>query len=46
MCFLRYCLYSWTLLTMLPWYLLPLAWVFAGVAATGLFVIGRDCALR
>jgi len=27
-----------------PWYLLPLAWIFAGTAATGLFVVGHDCA--
>lgn len=27
-----------------PWYLLPFAWAFAGTAATGLFVIGHDCA--
>jgi len=29
-----------------PFYLLPLAWVFAGTAATGLFVIGHDCGHR
>mmetsp|Transcript_14719 Transcript_14719/g.24362 ORF Transcript_14719/g.24362 Transcript_14719/m.24362 type:complete len:805 (-) Transcript_14719:692-3106(-) len=28
----------------LPWYLLPLAWAFAGTAVTGLFVVGHDCA--
>jgi len=33
-----YCLYF------APWYLLPLAWVFCGTAATGLFVVGHDCA--
>lgn len=27
-----------------PWYLLPLAWVWTGTAATGLFVLGHDCA--
>jgi len=27
-----------------PWYLLPFAWVFLGTAATGLFVVGHDCA--
>ncbi|BBN09957.1 acyl-lipid omega-6 desaturase (Delta-12 desaturase) [Marchantia polymorpha subsp. ruderalis] len=27
-----------------PWYLLPFAWAYAGTAATGLFVIGHDCA--
>lgn len=26
-----------------PWYLLPLAWAFAGTAFTGFFVIGHDC---
>jgi len=26
-----------------PWYLLPVAWFFAGTCATGLFVIGHDC---
>lgn len=26
-----------------PWYLLPLAWVFAGTAWTGLFTIGHEC---
>jgi len=29
-----------------PWYLLPIAWIFAGTAATGLFVIGHDCGHR
>ena len=29
-----------------PWYLLPLAWVFTGTAMTGCFVIGHDCAHR
>ncbi|CAM6093094.1 unnamed protein product [Calypogeia fissa] len=27
-----------------PWYLLPFAWAWTGTAATGLFVIGHDCA--
>jgi len=27
----------------LPWPLLPVAWLFAGTAMTGLFVIGHDC---
>jgi len=27
-----------------PWYLLPFAWIFCGTAATGLFVVGHDCA--
>ena len=29
-----------------PWYLLPFAWFFTGTAATGLFVLGHDCAHR
>jgi omega-6 fatty acid desaturase (delta-12 desaturase) len=29
-----------------PWFLLPLAWIFAGTALTGFFVIGHDCAHR
>jgi len=29
-----------------PWYLLPLAWIFAGTAGCGLFVIGHDCGHR
>ncbi|CAK8571093.1 unnamed protein product [Lathyrus sativus] len=32
------------LISKAPWYLLPLAWAFAGTAGTGLFVIGHDCA--
>jgi len=32
------------LVTISPWYLLPFAWVFLGTAATGLFVVGHDCA--
>jgi len=31
------------LISISPWYLLPLAWAFAGTACTGLFVIGHDC---
>jgi len=27
-----------------PWYFLPLTWVLAGTCATGLFVIGHECA--
>jgi omega-6 fatty acid desaturase (delta-12 desaturase) len=34
---------SFVLIHYLPWYLLPLAWAFAGTAWTGLFVIGHDC---
>jgi len=26
-----------------PWFLLPLAWAYAGTAWTGLFVLGHDC---
>jgi acyl-lipid omega-6 desaturase (Delta-12 desaturase) len=29
-----------------PWFLLPLAWLFAGTAFTGLFVIAHDCGHR
>lgn len=29
-----------------PWYLLPIAWIFAGTALTGSFVIGHDCGHR
>jgi len=35
---------SYYVLYICPWYLLPLAWAFAGTAITGLFVIGHDCA--
>eukprot|EP00002_Diphylleia_rotans_P003984 TRINITY_DN1285_c0_g1_i3.p1 TRINITY_DN1285_c0_g1~~TRINITY_DN1285_c0_g1_i3.p1 ORF type:complete len:795 (+),score=169.54 TRINITY_DN1285_c0_g1_i3:59-2443(+) len=31
------------LLTVLPWFLLPIGWAFVGTAATGLFIIGHDC---
>mmetsp|Transcript_26683 Transcript_26683/g.45978 ORF Transcript_26683/g.45978 Transcript_26683/m.45978 type:complete len:777 (-) Transcript_26683:419-2749(-) len=34
------------MLYFLPWYLLPLGWVLAGTAATGLFVVGHDCGHR
>lgn len=30
----------------LPWFLLPLAWIFTGTALTGLFVIAHDCGHR
>jgi omega-6 fatty acid desaturase (delta-12 desaturase) len=29
-----------------PWYLLPIAWIFAGTALTGMFVIAHDCGHR
>jgi len=29
-----------------PWFLLPIAWVFTGTAATGWFVVGHDCGHR
>jgi omega-6 fatty acid desaturase (delta-12 desaturase) len=32
------------LTTIAPWYLLPFAWILQGTAATGLFVVGHDCA--
>ncbi|KAK9842044.1 hypothetical protein WJX81_005821 [Elliptochloris bilobata] len=34
------------LIAISPWYLLPLAWAFAGTAWTGLIVIGHDCGHR
>jgi len=37
------CVLSQYLLYLAPWYLLPVAWIFAGTATTGLFVIGHDC---
>lgn len=30
----------------LPWFLLPLAWIFTGTALTGLFVLAHDCGHR
>ncbi|MBR8833662.1 MAG: fatty acid desaturase [Stigonema ocellatum SAG 48.90 = DSM 106950] len=33
-------------LTVAPWFLLPLAWIFTGTALTGFFVIGHDCGHR
>lgn len=33
-------------LTIAPWFLLPLVWIFTGTALTGFFVIGHDCAHR
>ncbi|KAK9812776.1 hypothetical protein WJX72_003473 [[Myrmecia] bisecta] len=34
------------LIAVAPWYLLPLAWAFAGTAWTGFFVVGHDCGHR
>lgn len=34
------------LISVSPWYLLPLAWAVAGTAFTGFFVIGHDCGHR
>jgi omega-6 fatty acid desaturase (delta-12 desaturase) len=34
------------LISISPWYLLPLAWAFAGTAFTGWFVVGHDCGHR
>lgn len=34
------------LINLSPWYLLPFAWIFAGTAACGLFVLGHDCGHR
>lgn len=33
-------------LTITPWFLLPLAWIFTGTALTGFFVIAHDCGHR
>lgn len=33
-------------IAILPWFLLPLAWIFTGTALTGLFVIAHDCGHR
>lgn len=33
-------------LSVAPWYLLPIAWIFTGTALTGFFVIGHDCGHR
>ncbi|MBF2076974.1 MAG: fatty acid desaturase [Synechococcales cyanobacterium T60_A2020_003] len=30
----------------LPWYFLPITWIFTGTALTGWFVIGHDCGHR
>ncbi|AFY78361.1 fatty acid desaturase [Pleurocapsa sp. PCC 7327] len=30
----------------LPWFLLPLAWIFTGTALTGFFVLAHDCGHR
>jgi omega-6 fatty acid desaturase (delta-12 desaturase) len=37
---------GYCLLTVLPWYLLPLGWIFTGTALTGFFVLGHDCGHR
>jgi acyl-lipid omega-6 desaturase (Delta-12 desaturase) len=37
---------SYVAIALAPWYLLPLAWAFAGTALTGFFVIGHDCGHR
>jgi omega-6 fatty acid desaturase (delta-12 desaturase) len=34
------------LLTLSPWYLVPLVWIYTGTAATGLFVVAHDCGHR
>jgi len=34
---------SMYIIAIVPWYLLPIAWIFAGTAMTGMFVIGHDC---
>lgn len=37
---------GYIVLTLAPWYLLPLAWLWTGTALTGWFVIGHDCGHR
>lgn len=34
------------LISISPWYLLPVAWAIAGTAFTGFFVVGHDCGHR
>ena len=33
-------------LTVVPWFLLPFAWIFTGTALTGFFVLAHDCGHR
>jgi omega-6 fatty acid desaturase (delta-12 desaturase) len=33
-------------LTIVPWFLLPIAWIFTGTALTGSFVLAHDCGHR
>jgi omega-6 fatty acid desaturase (delta-12 desaturase) len=33
-------------IALLPWFLLPLAWIFTGTALTGFFVLAHDCGHR
>ncbi len=33
-------------IAMVPWFLLPIAWIFTGTALTGFFVLGHDCGHR
>jgi len=33
-------------LAVVPWFLLPIAWIFTGTALTGSFVLGHDCGHR
>ena len=33
-------------LAVLPWFLLPFAWIFTGTALTGFFVLAHDCGHR
>lgn len=33
-------------ITNLPWFLLPIAWIFTGTALTGLFILAHDCGHR
>ena len=37
---------GYAIIAIAPWFLLPIAWIFAGTALTGFFVIGHDCGHR
>ncbi|NET39383.1 MAG: fatty acid desaturase [Cyanothece sp. SIO1E1] len=37
---------GYLVIAFLPWFCLPLAWIFTGTALTGFFVIGHDCGHR
>jgi omega-6 fatty acid desaturase (delta-12 desaturase) len=37
---------GYSVIAYVPWFLLPLAWIFTGTALTGFFVIAHDCGHR